>query len=407
MIPVVRQPTNQPADTADTTVGTNLTDDGVTALPYQQLLAQLAQQSAENPQPGEADISDDDTVPPEPATDSSPLPVLPQLLMPLPADSSLSSPLTEPAVTLASWSLLSQQYSTTATAAEQTDTTVNNTTPAGSMLQLTTAASMVLPTGTTGTTGATGAADAAPAPGAVLSASVASSAASRLEPVPTTSATAQAVLPLADGDSIELPQQQVQQSVNAGATLQQFIRQALSARQASDTTPVSTATASGVTNSSDTVFSWKAELTGQASTAHNSQWSQKLVHLLADKINLQLGQQIQRAQIRLDPPQLGVIELSVSLDGERTSVQLYAANTQLREAMQQNLDQLRQQLAQRLGNEQTLNIDVRQQSQQQSGQHNSAQQQTVAAHFNEVPDDAAESAAVSGENATNWLNRLV
>lgn len=399
MIPVLRQLANQPADTADSTVGTNLTDDGVTALPYQQLLAQLAQQSAENPQPGEADISDDDTVPPEPATDSSPLPVLPQLLMPLPADSSLSSPLTEPAVTLASWSLLSQQYSTTATVAEQTDTTANNTTPAGSMLQLTTAASMVLPTGAT--------ADAAPAPGAVLSASVVSSAASRLEPVPATSATAQAVLPLADGDSIELPQQPVQQSVNAGATLQQFIRQALSARQASDTTPVSTATASGVTNSSDTVFSWKAELTGQASTAHNSQWSQKLVHLLADKINLQLGQQIQRAQIRLDPPQLGVIELSVSLDGERTSVQLYAANTQLREAMQQNLDQLRQQLAQRLGNEQTLNIDVRQQSQQQSGQHNSAQQQTIAAHFNDVPDDAAESAAVSGENATNWLNRLV
>lgn len=401
MIPVVRQPTNQPADTADTTVGTNLTDDGVTALPYQQLLAQLAQQSAENPQTGEADISDDDTVPPEPATDSSPLPLLPQLLMPLPADSSLSSPLTEPTVTLASWSLLSQQYSTTATAAEQTDTTANNSAPAGSMLQLTTAGSMVLPTG------ATGAADTAPAPGAVLSALVASSAASRLEPVPATSATAQAVLPLADGDSIELPQQPVQQSVNAGATLQQFIRQALSARQASDTTPVNTATASGVTNSSDTVFSWKAELTGQASTAHNSQWSQKLVHLLADKINLQLGQQIQRAQIRLDPPQLGVIELSVSLDGERTSVQLYAANTQLREAMQQNLDQLRQQLAQRLGNEQTLNIDVRQQSQQQSGQHNSAQQQTIAAHFNDVPDDAAESAAVSGENATNWLNRLV
>lgn len=402
MIPVLRQPTNQPADTADSTVGTNLTDDGVTALPYQQLLAQLAQQSAENPQPGEADISDDDTASPEPATDSSPLPVLPQLLMPLPADSNLSSPLTEPAVTLASWSLLSQQYSTTATAAEQTDTTANNTAPVGGMLQLTTATSMVLPTGTTSTTGAT--ADAA---GAVLSASVASSTASRLEPVPATAAIVQAVLPLADGDSIELPQQPVQQSVNAGATLQQFIRQALSARQASDTTPVSTATASGVTNSSDTVSSWKAELTGQASTAHNSQWSQKLVHLLADKINLQLGQQIQRAQIRLDPPQLGVIELSVSLDGERTSVQLYAANTQLREAMQQNLDQLRQQLAQRLGNEQTLNIDVRQQSQQQSGQHNSAQQQIVAAHFNDVPDDAADAAAASTANATNWLNRLV
>ncbi|WP_417705546.1 flagellar hook-length control protein FliK [Rheinheimera aquimaris] len=399
MIPVLRQLANQTADTAETVVGTNLADDGVTALPYQQLLAQLAQQSAENLQPGEADISDADTVPPEPATDSSALAELPQLVMPLPADNNLPSPLTEPAVTLASWSLISQQYTPTATAAEHADTLENKATQTGSIVQLATAASILLPT--------VAAANTAPTPGSVLSPSVAINTASRLEPVPATSATVLPVLPLADGDSIELPQQPVQQSVNAAATLQQFIRQALSSRQASDTTPVGAVTTNGVTNSSDTVFSWKAELPGQSSSAHNSQWSQKLVHLLADKINLQLGQQIQRAQIRLDPPQLGVIELSVSLDGERTSVQLYAANTQLREAMQQNLDQLRQQLAQRLGNEQMLNIDVRQQSQQQSGQHNSAQQQIVAAHFNEVPDDAAESAAAPGENATNWLNRLV
>ena len=42
MIPVLRQLANQTADTAETVVGTNLADDGVTALPYQQLLAQLA-----------------------------------------------------------------------------------------------------------------------------------------------------------------------------------------------------------------------------------------------------------------------------------------------------------------------------------------------------------------------------
>ena len=38
MIPVLRQLANQTADTAETVVGTNLADDGVTALPYQQLL---------------------------------------------------------------------------------------------------------------------------------------------------------------------------------------------------------------------------------------------------------------------------------------------------------------------------------------------------------------------------------
>jgi flagellar hook-length control protein FliK len=189
-------------------------------------------------------------------------------------------------------------------------------------------------------------------------------------------------------------------------SLQHFIRQATEQLrpQGSDSnllSGISVTQSSGISAAAtEPAFQWKADQLGLQS----SQWGQKLVYLLSDKINLQLGQQIQRAQIRLDPPQLGLIELSVSVDGDRTTVQLYASNNQMREAMQQNLEQLRQQLAQRLGSEQLLDIDVRQQSQQQSGQQHAASEH-IAAHF---ADDATEiNSTPSARLTTGWLNRLV
>ncbi|NRQ42912.1 flagellar hook-length control protein FliK [Rheinheimera sp. YQF-2] len=189
-----------------------------------------------------------------------------------------------------------------------------------------------------------------------------------------------------------------------GTSLQQFIRQAQGAVQQQDSSAAvsntAAATPAGTASGTEAALSFKADLAGLQS----SQWGQKLVHLLSDKINLQLGQQIQRAQIRLDPPQLGVIELSVSVDGDRTTVQLYAANSQVREAMQQNLDQLRQQLAQRLGSEQSLQLDVRDQTQQQSKQQGAVTQHIAA----QYADDAAElSSAAAMQQTTGWLDRLV
>ncbi|MEE2024045.1 flagellar hook-length control protein FliK [Alkalimonas mucilaginosa] len=164
--------------------------------------------------------------------------------------------------------------------------------------------------------------------------------------------------------------------------------------------PLASATATGSSaQAAEPLTHWKADLTGLQS----SQWGQKLVHLLSDKINVQLGQQIQRAQIRLDPPQLGVIELSVSVDGDRTSVQLYAANSQLREAMQQHLDQLRQQLTQRFGAEHSLELDVRDQAQQQTKHHQSAVQ-TIAS---QQGSEEAELNTAASQQGTGWLDRLV
>lgn len=194
-------------------------------------------------------------------------------------------------------------------------------------------------------------------------------------------------------------------------SLQHFIRQPaeLVRPQSYDNNRVSGIAAMATTAAQPSVtttvtepaFQWKADQLGLQS----SQWGQKLVHLLSDKINLQLGQHIQRAQIRLDPPQLGLIELSVSIDGDRTTVQLYASNNQMREAMQQNLDQLRQQLAQRMGSEQLLDIDVREQPQQQPGQQQGAASEHIAANFTD--DVTGLTSTTAAQLTTGWLNRLV
>lgn len=131
-------------------------------------------------------------------------------------------------------------------------------------------------------------------------------------------------------------------------------------------------------------------------------WGSKLLAVLSDKVMLQMGQQMQRAQIRLDPPQLGSIELRIAVEGEKTAVQIFAANPQVREAMQQTLDLLRLQLAQQLG-ENTL-IDV------QLGD-SSAQQQpfftgeaAIAIQTELTEPDKQETPAFSGN--VGWLNRL-
>lgn len=190
------------------------------------------------------------------------------------------------------------------------------------------------------------------------------------------------------------------------SSLQQFLQQWQNASQTTGTATQAEATVAVSSNhqslsqASAATFQWKAESLGQQSAS----WGQKLLHLLSDKVNLQLGQQIQRAQIRLDPPHLGAIDLSVTVEGDRTTVQLYASSQQVRDAMQQHLDQLRQVLSQRMGEDMGIEVSVRQHNEQQEGK---------PFVDNEKIDQQHEAAAVTTEitqtgnkQHTGWLNRL-
>lgn len=142
--------------------------------------------------------------------------------------------------------------------------------------------------------------------------------------------------------------------------------------------------------------------------AQSQHWGQRLVHMLSDKVDLQLGLNVNKAMIRLDPPSLGSIELSVQLDGDRLTVQMHSSNTQLREAMGQGLEQLRASLQQKLGADVQIELrmgsDSSSQQQQQKASQQTAQQLESNFHSEAAEMTATES---SQSNRLNLVNQLV
>lgn len=140
--------------------------------------------------------------------------------------------------------------------------------------------------------------------------------------------------------------------------------------------------------------------------AQSQHWGQRLVQMLADKVDLQLGLNVKSAMIRLDPPSLGSIELSVQMDGDRLTVQMHSSNTQLREAMGQGLEQLRASLQQKLGAD--VQIELRMGSDSSSEQQRQQQQQNAQQaelNFHSEPEMTLTEA--TQPNKLNLVNQLV
>lgn len=74
----------------------------------------------------------------------------------------------------------------------------------------------------------------------------------------------------------------------------------------------------------------------------STSWGQQLVSSLGERVQLQASQQIQQATIRLDPPELGRLEVTVRQESDRLSVQISTSNSALRDALQETREQLRQ-----------------------------------------------------------------
>lgn len=147
---------------------------------------------------------------------------------------------------------------------------------------------------------------------------------------------------------------------------------------------------------------WQAE----ALPAQSQQWGQRLVQLLADKVDLQLGLAVNKAMIRLDPPSLGSIELSVQLEGERLTVQMHSSNAQLRDAMGQGLEQLRASLQQKLGAD--IQIELRLSTDSSSQQQQKQQQQrSQATELNFLAEPETQQLSQAQANSHNLVNQLV
>lgn len=124
----------------------------------------------------------------------------------------------------------------------------------------------------------------------------------------------------------------------------------------------------------------------------HSGWGQQLVNSLGERVHLQASQQLQQATIRLDPPELGRLEVIVRQDHDRLSVQISTSNSALRDALQETREQLRQILIPEYGAGVEVEINYSGDSRQQT--------QAQALQEEEIVSNGALLSAVAGVAAT-------
>ncbi|MBY6185899.1 flagellar hook-length control protein FliK [Marinobacter hydrocarbonoclasticus] len=125
------------------------------------------------------------------------------------------------------------------------------------------------------------------------------------------------------------------------------------------------------------------------------QWAREMLTPLRDQLRFQFEQQVKSAELRLDPPDLGRIELNVRLEGERLIVQLNAANPTVREALQSGAERLRDELGQSHGGQ--VDVDV--------GQEGDGQREASPRHT--VVSPGVLAAAPSHSTAEDRLNHQI
>ncbi|MFK5913922.1 MAG: flagellar hook-length control protein FliK [Woeseiaceae bacterium] len=122
---------------------------------------------------------------------------------------------------------------------------------------------------------------------------------------------------------------------------------------------------------------------------------------LSTRLQMMLGQNVQTAEIRLDPPELGALDIKIKVTNDVAHVSIVSANNNVREALESAVPKLREMFAESglsLGD-----VDVRQESfsQQQSDGEESAQ----STGFGQTSDDGSlqESPINSTKIVTNNL----
>ncbi len=79
-------------------------------------------------------------------------------------------------------------------------------------------------------------------------------------------------------------------------------------------------------------------------TNDKDQWPQQLRTLLGERLKLQIEKGTQHASIRLDPPEMGKIDISVSVNAGKLQIQINASQGDIYHMLQQSSDELRQNL---------------------------------------------------------------
>ncbi|WP_196158008.1 flagellar hook-length control protein FliK [Reinekea sp. G2M2-21] len=146
----------------------------------------------------------------------------------------------------------------------------------------------------------------------------------------------------------------------------------------------------------ESVMKTQAEVTGQpaklamASTA------------LADKIHTMVSKEIRHAFIRLDPPELGALEIRVQVHNDQTQVHIVTQSALVREALESQSARLREAMAEQGMN--LSNLDVSDQRPQQQSQE---QGYANAGGDAEMDELAATETSVTVQTSSGMIDQYV
>lgn len=132
-------------------------------------------------------------------------------------------------------------------------------------------------------------------------------------------------------------------------------------------------------------------------------WGEQMLQVLNDRVTLQAQQNLQEARIRLDPPDLGKLDLMVRVEGDKLSVQLNANVAATREALVQVSERLRAELQ----NQSLMHVDVQiggGDKQESNDQPNREQSSTIFA--NERHESGSNNATAFSTDE-HWLSTQV
>ncbi len=132
------------------------------------------------------------------------------------------------------------------------------------------------------------------------------------------------------------------------------------------------------------------------------QWGEKMLNILQDRVSLQATQNMQEARIRLDPPDLGKLDLIVKMDGDKLNVQISANNNAVRDALNQVSERLRHDLQQ-----QFVSVDVNiSQGKQHSHSDQTAQHSTQDDNDHRVITSSSSADVETSTTNEHWLSTL-
>ncbi|OWF81988.1 flagellar hook-length control protein FliK [Yersinia rohdei] len=147
---------------------------------------------------------------------------------------------------------------------------------------------------------------------------------------------------------------------------------------------VNTLAGGNVANSHQEIAAPRLE--SQLTLAKNQpEWQQQLRTALGERLQLQVESKVQHATIRLDPPDMGKIDISVHMEGGKLQVHINASQADVYRALQQSSAELRQTLTGQ--NSATVEVQVsanNSQQQQQKQQNKQSHADILAARHIET-----------------------